>query len=266
MQNSQTYRTKESVPWAQNHEIHQHEQEEPAPIHDTEVEVKQDRFTREELYKAIIILNSNKTPGPHRVTSELIKLLDEEGRDKLLDLLDKCWEGEELYEEMNQADLAVIYKQKPADKPENYRPIASLNIGYKLMASMVQKILSEAMDDRIDPAQFGFRRGRSTAQPIHIYMRIQEIHEEAGLERITILLDLEKAFDKIHQGRLLSALRRIGIPGKVVRVIEAMYRNPKFSVTKCIRNPPREGKIRELDRDAQYPLIFCHNYDSHNDM
>ena len=37
------------------------------------------------------------------------------------------------------------------------------------MASLIQKEISEAMDDRIDPAQFGFRKRRSTSQPIHIY-------------------------------------------------------------------------------------------------
>ena len=99
--------------------------------------------------------------------------MDEEGRNKLLELLNKCWGGEELYEEINQADLAVVYKQGPTDKPENYRPIALLNLGCKLMARMIQKRLSEAMDDRIDPAQFGFRKGRSTAQPIYIYIYIK---------------------------------------------------------------------------------------------
>ena len=94
--------------------------------------------------------------------------MDEEAREKLFELLNKCWGGEELLEEMNQADLAVIYKKGPTDKPENYRPIALFSIGYKLMASMIQKRLSEALDDRIDPAQFGFRRGRSTSQPTHI--------------------------------------------------------------------------------------------------
>ena len=78
------------------------------------------------------------------------------------------------------------------------------------------------MDDRIDPAQLGFREGKSTSQHIHIYRRIQETHEEAGLELVTLLLDWEKAFDKIHQGRLLDALKRIGIPLKMVRVIEAI--------------------------------------------
>ena len=108
---------------------------------------------------------------------------------------------------MSQADLAVIYKKGKTEQPEHYRPIALLNIGYKLMASMIQKILSEAMDDRIDPAQLGFRKGKSTSQIIRTYRRVQEIHEEAGLELMTILLDWEKAFDRINQGRLLNALK-----------------------------------------------------------
>ena len=40
--------------------------------------------------------------------------------------------------------------------------------------------------------QFGFRRGGNTSQLIHIYRRAQEIHEEAGLELVTVLLDIEK--------------------------------------------------------------------------
>ena len=93
------------------------------------------------------------------------------------------------------------------------------------------------MDDRIDPAQFGFRKGRSTAQPIHIYRRIQEIHGEAGLELVALPVAWEKAFDKIHQGKLLSALRRIGIFDEVVRVIEAIYRSSKFSAKEMGKRP-----------------------------
>ena len=70
---------------------------------------------------------------------------------------------------MSQADLAVIYKKGSTDKPENYRPLALLNIGFKVMASMVQKKISEAMDDRIDPAQVGFRKEEVPPNP-YIYI------------------------------------------------------------------------------------------------
>ena len=169
----------EKAQWARNDYIDLQRQEapDPEPIYDTEAEVKQDSVTKEELNEAISRLKNNKTPGPNGVTSELIKLLDEEARGKLLELLNRCWEEEELFDDMNQAEWAVIYKKGKTEQPENYRPIALLNIGYKLMASMIQKRLSETMDDRIDPAQFGFRKGESTSQLIHIYRRVQEIHE-----------------------------------------------------------------------------------------
>ena len=201
---------------ARNNDIDQQRQEVPdlEPIYDTEADVKQDSFTSEELNEAISRLKNNKTPGPNGVTSELTKLFNEEARGKLLELLNKCWEEEELFEEMNQADLAVIDKKGKTEKLENYRPIALLNIGYKPMASMIQKRLSEAMDDRIDPAQFGFRKGKSTSQPIHIYRRIQEIHEETGLESVTVLLDWEKAFDKNTPGETTGCTEKNMYPIK----------------------------------------------------
>ena len=87
------------VPWARNNDIDQQRQEAPdlEPLYDTEAEVKQDSFTKEKLNEAISRLKNNKTPGPNGVTSELIKLLDEEARGKLLELSNECWE-EELFD------------------------------------------------------------------------------------------------------------------------------------------------------------------------
>ena len=103
----------EKVQWARN-EIDQQRRETPdaEPIYDAGADVKQEPFTKEELNEAISRLKNNKTPGPNKVTSELIKLLSGEAREKPRELLNTCWEEEELFEEMNQADLAVIYKKR----------------------------------------------------------------------------------------------------------------------------------------------------------
>ena len=65
---------------------------------------------------------------------------------------------------------------------------------------MIQSRLANAMDDRIDPAQFGFRKKRTTAQPIHVYKGLQEMREEARLELITILLDWEMHLTRYTRG------------------------------------------------------------------
>ena len=122
------------------------------------------------------------------------------------------------------------------------------------------------MDDIIDPAQFGFRKGNNVTAYTRI-QKIQEIHEEAGFELVTVLLDWGKAFDKIHQGRLLDALKRIGIPLKMVRAIEATHRNPKFSVQEM-------GKISSERRQNSgirqgcplSPYVLVHNsYDCNHE-
>ena len=55
----------------------------------------------------------------------------------------------------------------------------------------------------------GFRKKQSTAQAIHIIRRIIDIGERANEELHLVLLDLEKAFDKVSQKGLLIALERM---------------------------------------------------------
>eukprot|EP00972_Heterocapsa_arctica_P086891 12809377-Heterocapsa_arctica.AAC.1 len=80
---------------------------------------------------------------------------------------------------MNQADLAVIFKKGLTDLPVNYRPIALLNLSYQILASIIQTQIALGLDERIDKHQFGFRKKRSTLQPLFIFRRAQEIHEES---------------------------------------------------------------------------------------
>ena len=90
-----------------------------------------------------------------------------------------------LFEEMNNADLAIMFKNGAADKPENCRPVA-LRIKHKPpFSKMVQARLCTGLDEHLDSHPYGFRTAKSTSQPVFIYRRILEIHEAAGLEMYT---------------------------------------------------------------------------------
>ena len=84
--------------------------------------------------------------------------------------------------DMNDARLAIIYNKGGTDLPQNYRPIALLNVICKLLASIIQKRISSKMDGTLGENQFDFRKGTGTAQPLLILRRTQEIQEEAALE------------------------------------------------------------------------------------
>ena len=141
---------------------------------------------------------------------------------------------------MNEAHLAVIYKKGSTEDLAIYRPIALLNLAYKILAAIIQRRLSSAMEERIDKLQFGFRRKISTLQPLFIYRRAQEIHEESGQELITLLLDWEKAFDRIDQERMLVLLERMGVPQQFIKIIASIYETPTFAV--------KEGNITTYQR------------------
>ena len=86
---------------------------------ETSLNIRTHDFDIQELNFSINSLNNNKSPGQNRVTAELTKALDEDNKSHLLKLLNNCYRDKALFKEMNQEDLAIIYKKGATDKPEN---------------------------------------------------------------------------------------------------------------------------------------------------
>ena len=72
---------------------------------------------------------------------------------------------------------------------------------------------------------------RSTSHAIFLARRLQDIAEKDGSNIAIILLDWEKAFDKIDHERPLEALYRIGVPSKLLFLVENIYTSPGFNVS-----------------------------------
>ena len=86
------------------------------------------------------------------------------------------------------------------------------------------------MDGTLDENQYGFRKEKSTAQPLFILRRTQETQEEATLECHVLLPDWEKAFDKVLQDRMTKAIKRFGKPDKIINILNEIYREPNYTI------------------------------------
>jgi len=84
--------------------------------------------------------------------------------------------------------------------------------------------------------QYGFRKGRSTSQPLFLCRRIQDLSEAFKKKLTLVFLDWEKAFDNIYQDELINALGRMNIPEEMLEMIKILYDNPQFRIK------DREGK------------------------
>ena len=95
-------------------------------------------------------------------------------------------------DEMGLAKLVTLYKKGNVLDPANYRPISLLNTLYNIYASILQKRLANGIEDRIWETQFGFRKKKSTSQPLFITRRLQDQAEITGNKLFLIFLDWEK--------------------------------------------------------------------------
>ena len=85
---------------------------------------------------------------------------------------------------------------------------------------MIQKRLANGIDKHIHKMQYGFRKGRSTSQPLFLCRRIQDLSEAFKKKLTLVFLDWEKAFDNIYQDELINALRRMSIPEEMLEIIK----------------------------------------------
>ena len=119
------------------------------PVHPTCNDINTDEIAVEDLEHAIKQLKRNKAPGPDGTTGEFYKWLDSHNRQFLLDTIHEYWNNETLHNSMNEANLAIVFKKGNPELPQNYRPIALLNIAYNILAIIILKRIVPHIDEII---------------------------------------------------------------------------------------------------------------------
>ena len=190
-----------------------------------------DPFTPEEVDAAIKQLKKGKAPGPDGLKSETLKCLSDVNRPLVVSLMNVWWYTKRLPDDELEAAVIPIFKKGDPRVLDNYRPISLLTTLNKLYAILIRGRLQDTADENLPATFFGFRKGKSTADAIHIIRRIQEKAEIGHTPCHIILLDWSKAFDRIRIPKLLEALRRHGIHEELIEAVASLYRSPSFTVT-----------------------------------
>ena len=189
-----------------------------------------DKVTFEEMKEIQKRLKRNKAPGPDDITTDFIKDLEEDNLEELRTLINDWWEAGKVPHDILCARVASLYKKGDPNKQENYRPISLLNSFYKIIAAVIKKRLEAAVESQLMTTQYGSRKNKSTTHALFIARRIQEFAERAGLPGTLVLLDWEKAFDKVDHDMLLKAIKSYNVPDKIIELLESLYAAPEFFV------------------------------------
>ena len=169
-----------------------------------------------ELWKALKSRHESLASQPHSRSFNIVKALTTIITDIQTHDLDP------------NADFAVawmcpVFKKKDPTEIGNYRPISILNTDYKLLTKVMALQLNDRAHDLIHNDQAGFVPRRSIFNHIRLAKAIidfAEITEENGT---IILLDQEKAYDKIRHDYLWRVLEAFHLPLPFIKTLKALY-------------------------------------------
>ena len=177
-----------------------------------DVDIETGSITAAEVAEAIREASRGKAPGLDGIPAEMWKALGG-NIEALVALFNRCWNEEMFPDDWREAKVVGLFKKGKADDPANYRPISLLQTAYKLFARIMARRLEAGLSDNLRETQFGFRKGRSTSEPMFILRRLQDlVHAKRSHALHLVFLDWAKAFDKVDTECVPTVLKRFGVP------------------------------------------------------
>ena len=181
--------------------------------------------TREETLKAISQLQTGKSPGPDGIPPEIYKAGGEAIVNRLTSLFQAFWEKGELPQDLKDANIIHLYKNKGEKAScDNHRGISLLSIAGKILARiLLNRITAHLVDSVVSESQCGFRQNRGTVDMVFAVRQLQEKCIEQHQDLYLLFIDLTKAFDTVSRPGLWSILSKLGCPPKFVRAVRSFH-------------------------------------------
>lgn len=188
---------------------------------------------KEEIMRAIELLNGGKSPGIDGLVGEFYKAFKDKISTILKEVYDQVFEKGELYQMMGMGLMKIIYKGK-GDKTvlNNFRPITMLNTDLKILAKVLADRMRKVLPTIIKTNQSYGVNGRDIADTISSIRDLIGYMREENKCGYVISLDFEKAFDRVEHSFLFSILERFGFGINFIKWITILYRGAMTKV-KC---------------------------------
>ena len=170
---------------------------------------------KEEIYKIISTLNSNKSCGPNSIPTKILHLLQDQISNDLATICCLSFSTGAFPTIPKTAKVIPIHKKNSKVEVSNYRPISLLSNIDKIFEKLMHNRLIEFLEEKqiLYYRQFGFRRDFSTNHAILTLIESVQKALDDGKFACTIFIDLEKAFDTVSHDILLEKLNHYGIRG-----------------------------------------------------
>ena len=156
------------------------------------------RISLEEIQEAIKAMANEKALGMDGLPIEFYKdNIDWIGEELLL-FYNDAFDNDSLGSDMNRGIIKLLPKTGDESFVKNWRPITLLNLSYKIIAKLLARRIADITKNIVSVTQTGFIRGRYILENLITSWEAMNWAKESGQEVAMILLDFEKAYDRVE--------------------------------------------------------------------
>lgn len=132
--------------------------------------------------------------------------------------------------ELNINKIALLPKSEDRSRVQNFRPISLLNTLYKIVAKVYANRMKPLLHYWILPSQTGFVPNRCILDNIFLAFEAIEWTLENNQELSMILLDFEKAYDRVNWTFLRHTMARMGFHATWIQQVMSLNENAAAAV------------------------------------
>ncbi|KAI8514688.1 hypothetical protein Bbelb_072790 [Branchiostoma belcheri] len=171
--------------------------------------------------KLLTSLNPTKAAGPDGITPRVLKELAKELAPILTKIFQSSLCAGQVPQDWKEALVTPVFKKGEHYKASNYRPISLTSVPAKVLEHiLVSAIMCHLESNNIlSTQQHGFRKHRSCETQLLEFTEEVSSAMERGVATDVIIMDFQKAFDRVNHSLLVHKLDHYGIRGRTNRWI-----------------------------------------------
>ena len=140
-------------------------------------------------------ITTNKGSGGDGIPVELFQILKDDAVKVLHSICQQIWKTQQWPQDWKRSVFIPIPKKSNAKECSNYRTIAFVSHGSKVMFKILQARLQQYMNCELPDVQASFTKGRGTRDQIANICRIIKKAKELPQNIYFCFIDYTKAFD-----------------------------------------------------------------------
>ena len=217
-------------------------------------------ISRLELSEALKGLRRGACPGPDGLSRDFFEVHWECVIPALEAGVQEIWSSGKMPIGLAEGMIYLIPKASERSlELRQWRPITILNTAYKILAKVLARRLASFLPDIIHDNQTGFVKNRCIFDNVLLLWEAMALAGRSVSSSAILMLDFEKAYDRVQWPFLENVMRALGLPPKWRNCTSALYRTATSSVLMAGSRGPAfqlQRSVRQGCPLAPYLYLF----------